>query len=856
MKHYIYTCLFLFLGIQQLAAQNNSYFRINFKNGESTDKRSTSVRFVKNGSNEQYSLKQDESSDYQEDYDINEIKSITRDKDDQLSVLFGNNLNNAIHNSIALGCNIEEIITMLNSNANVEDAYSDPNNNIIVLEKDDSVSTVFPTIDYEDPFDNENAIMSRALTNRTRSWASTGENGVVAVFNYFSGMNNRSGQNGMVEDLLSLLNKHNYGVEYYECEDFTKKKLEKVLKDSRDKDAYKAILIFSHGFIYNADKKENGYDKDPWIVLGEPYTNENGLKKAENERCRWYNFESKYNAAYSVNDINVHKNCLLYIGACDALRYYTTGKKKNPIIGWDGINVMSQAHALMLFHRMLNNKLNLEVALKSTWGYDKVVADEEKAPAFVISDNTEGVAFSRNSEYTYYYPSNYNVTEVFFEEPGYDKVFFRRGEPIDMHESYELHLKGTVNFKDKHPGKIRFKIVPVGRYGTGIEDKIKIKKDGTFDINWKLSNGMDGLYDIIVGEKENFTIKELVNLKGCRTFVYSSKFKENAATTLEVFSPEPLKILDENGDQVDSLDLKNGDTINLIVDNDDEEVYYFSSSNQSVAEAAIDGNKVTIKALNPGKTCITISDEEGYFLSTINVTVEEESDIKTIDINGVIFDFVKVEGGDFILGFDDEEHMSDDVKERNKSHKVTLSSYYLGKYEVTQKQWKAIMGDNPSIIVGDNLPVNNVNWYDCEKFVEELNKVSPVRFRMPTEAEWYYAAWGGIYNERSNYYSGANISEIAWHSTNSGDEIHEGGLKKPNTLGIYDMFGNVSEWCYDWYGPYPTEAVVNPKGPDNGQYRLILGGSFRHWDFQCMLRDLDAPDSRVIYHGFRLAIDK
>ena len=846
------------MSIQQISAQNIAKFRINYANGDSKGMEASTIGFTKSVDKDQYSLTSGSSFDYQPDFDISKIKSITRDRDNYISALSGNSLNKEIRNNIVSGGNIDDIIELLKTNVNVDDAYKDSNYNIFVHEKDDSVSTVIPTVDYEDPFNNNIASHSRGSANITRAWKETGENGVVAVFNYFSGMHSRQGQNGMIEDLMSLLNSHNYGIEYYECEDFTQANLEKVLRNSRENDAYKAILIFSHGFINNEKGLDNGYTKDPWIVLGESYTSEHGLKKAENERYRWYNFESEYNATFSVNDIRVHKNCLLYLGACDALKYYTAGRVKNPIIGWDGPNILSQAHALMLFHRILNNRLSINDALKSTWGYDMVLFNESSKVAYVVSDNLDGVYLPSNSDYSYFYPFDNNISEVYLEEPGYDKVFFRRGELIDLNDCYNYHFKGNVKYYGEHPSKIWFWLLPVGKMGTGIKGKIKINKDGSFDFNYKLPNDMEGMYDIIMGEKEDFTKKELVNLSRCCTFVYSSKFKENSANTLEIFTPESLSITDENNSSVSALSLKKDDSKILYINDDEDGPYVATSSDPNVAKVSISGAILTIKALQSGSTIVTIGDEDGYYRSTIELSVEEgskESYIETFYINGVAFDFVKVEGGDFILGYGNNEQSSSDIENRNVAHQVTLSTYYIGKFEVTQKQWMAVIGENPSVFVGDNLPVNSVSWYDCIKFVDEINKVAPVRFRLPTEAEWFYAAYGGKNNERSLYTNPNYINEVAWYTNNSDDTIHEVGLKKTNSLGMFDMFGNVSEWCYDWYGPYPENAVVNPTGPETGISRMVLGGSFRHGDFQCEQRYMDTPDSKPSLYGFRLAID-
>ena len=161
-------------------------------------------------------------------------------------------------------------------------------------------------------------------------------------------------------------------------------------------------------------------------------------------------------------------------------------------------------------------------------------------------------------------------------------------------------------------------------------------------------------------------------------------------------------------------------------------------------------------------------------------------------------------------------------------HSVTLSDYYIGQIEVTQALWKTVMGTNPSTIKDNNRPVNNVSWEDCQVFIEKLNQKTGYSFRLPTEAEWEYAARGGHKSRGYKYAGSDNIDEVAWYKDNSGGKYQPFALKKPNELGIYDMSGNVFEWCQDWYGPYSADAQVNPQGPESGPYHMIRGGGWKH----------------------------
>ena len=201
------------------------------------------------------------------------------------------------------------------------------------------------------------------------------------------------------------------------------------------------------------------------------------------------------------------------------------------------------------------------------------------------------------------------------------------------------------------------------------------------------------------------------------------------------------------------------------------------------------------------------------------------SDNITIPIkDGISIDMVRVEAGTFTMGATPEMKNPSDYEK--PTHRVTLTNdYYIGKYEVTQAFWKAVMGNNPSSFTGDNLPVEHVRWDDCQEFISKLNRITGKTFRLPTEAEWEYAARGG--NKSLGYqYSGSNnLSDVAWHLDNSGDKTHAVGTKQPNELGIYDMSGNVWEWCQDWDGAYSSSSQVNPTGANSGTFRVRRGGS-------------------------------
>jgi len=180
-----------------------------------------------------------------------------------------------------------------------------------------------------------------------------------------------------------------------------------------------------------------------------------------------------------------------------------------------------------------------------------------------------------------------------------------------------------------------------------------------------------------------------------------------------------------------------------------------------------------------------------------------------------MLDLVLIRPGKFLMG-------SETAADEKPVHEVTISQrFYLGKYEVTQAQWEAVMGSNPSYIKGASLPVEQVSWEDCQLFIEKLNGKGVGTFRLPTEAEWEYACRAGTREARYG-----PVDQVAWHAGNSGGQVHPVGQKRPNPWGLYDMLGNVWEWCFSLYGPYPQGRVTDPVGGTRGASVVIRGGAY------------------------------
>ena len=224
---------------------------------------------------------------------------------------------------------------------------------------------------------------------------------------------------------------------------------------------------------------------------------------------------------------------------------------------------------------------------------------------------------------------------------------------------------------------------------------------------------------------------------------------------------------------------------------------------------------------------------------------------KVYTVNGVSFKMIAVKGGTFQMGSDDWYEWEKPV------HQVTLSDYFIGETEVTQELWSAVMDSKPSNYTGNmQRPVEMVSWNDCQTFISRLNELTGETFRLPTEAQWEYAARGG--NKSKGYiYSGSNeIDEVAWYWDNSYmAPTHPVKTKAPNELGIYDMSGNVWEWCSDWYGDYSSAAQNDPTGPVTGSSRVFRGGCGVNSAACCRVayRCLSTPTGTAYFLGLRLA---
>ncbi|MBR1766747.1 MAG: formylglycine-generating enzyme family protein [Bacteroidales bacterium] len=238
--------------------------------------------------------------------------------------------------------------------------------------------------------------------------------------------------------------------------------------------------------------------------------------------------------------------------------------------------------------------------------------------------------------------------------------------------------------------------------------------------------------------------------------------------------------------------------------------------------------------------------------------------------DGVSVEMVHVEGGSFTMGNNDTpKGVKLTYALARPEHRVTVGSFYIGRFEVTQGLWKAVMGSNPSKFNSDdNLPVECVSWNDAQQFALMLSQMTGRRFRLPTEAEWEYAARGGARGVQrgsrgtaGNPYAGCKdrgqLQRYCWFCVNSGGSTHPVGQLAPNELGLYDLSGNVAEWCQDWVEEYPTEEQTNPRGPMQGENRVLRGGHYNSTSAACTVYDRGwyLPTGRYELFGLRLVME-
>ena len=237
--------------------------------------------------------------------------------------------------------------------------------------------------------------------------------------------------------------------------------------------------------------------------------------------------------------------------------------------------------------------------------------------------------------------------------------------------------------------------------------------------------------------------------------------------------------------------------------------------------------------------------------------VPDSLQVLEMEVNGIGFRMQRVEGGSYLMGATIEQ-TDRDILTNKPAHLVFLSPYYIATTEVTVQLWRAVMPEGEVINPKGypTVPISYVTWNECQEFVRRLDSITGLPFRLPTEAEWEYAARGGAKSKGYRFAGGNEADSVGWTYSSSGNWKHPVGRKRPNELGLYDMTGNVSEWCQDIYGPYTLSTQPDPCGPDTGSYRVVRGGSYDECNANSHLsvRRWHKPETSTEYIGFRIAL--
>ena len=270
--------------------------------------------------------------------------------------------------------------------------------------------------------------------------------------------------------------------------------------------------------------------------------------------------------------------------------------------------------------------------------------------------------------------------------------------------------------------------------------------------------------------------------------------------------------------------------------------------------STVNYNKTDIRNIKP-----LTEVKSSYLSNSEETTILNISQLKpklTFNVKGVMFDMIQVQGGTFQMGGTQE--MSDRWSDELPVHEVTLNTYYIGETVVTQNLWETVMGNNPSFFKGGDKPVENVSWNECQTFISELKSITGRDFRLPSEAEWEFAARGGNESRHTKFSGSDNIDTVAWYEKNSNEKTHDVAKKLPNELGIYDMSGNVWEWCNDWYDIYSAYPTTNPTGPYKGMFRVGRGGcwSIINKYARNSTRNHYNPGLKLSNLGFRLCLSE
>ncbi len=476
--------------------------------------------------------------------------------------------------------------------------------------------------------------------------------------------------------------------------------------------------------------------------------------------------------------------------------------------------------------------------------------------------NVVGQVVNNVGEYWVYMPQGSRMLKV--KHPYYPPIIVTFAnysmEKLESNRTYELMLTVSGGIQSSQTQTLTIKYTPIE--ATVLVDNKRIKgSDGVAMANFPIGQhsfvvfcdgyeSEEGMVKLKASAPSNL---QITLSKEAKTALASTMGKE--ATNQNSVNSQNVKffgkVVDVNGEPIIGAAIKENGTDNWAI-TDMEGNFFIDAKSPTVTITVLyvgwQSKQVELTAGHKEQiTLIENKKKESETANSISIPVKD----------GINIEMIKVEAGTFMM------EATKEVKEPYKielpAHEVLLTEdYYIGKYEVTQALWNVVMDSKYSTNDGDLLPKNYVSWNDCQEFIEKLNKITGLKFRLPTEAEWEYAARGGKKSKRYLYSGSNNVLDVAWYDGNSSNKRHPVGTKQANELGIFDMGGNVSEWCQDLWGQYQNDSQINPLGSSAGTKHVIRGGNY-FFDIRiCYLsyRMFAESNYKDAFGGFRLALSE
>lgn len=476
--------------------------------------------------------------------------------------------------------------------------------------------------------------------------------------------------------------------------------------------------------------------------------------------------------------------------------------------------------------------------------------------------NVVGQVVNNVGEYWVYMPQGSRMLKV--KHPYYPPIIVTFAnysmEKLESNRTYELMLTVSGGIQSSQTQTLTIKYTPIE--ATVLVDNKRIKgSDGVAMANFPIGQhsfvvfcdgyeSEEGMVKLKASAPSNL---QITLSKEAKTALASTMGKE--ATNQNSVNSQNVKffgkVVDVNGEPIIGAAIKENGTDNWAI-TDMEGNFFIDAKSPTVTITVLyvgwQSKQVELTAGHKEQiTLIENKKKESETANSISIPVKD----------GINIEMIKVEAGTFMMGATKE--VKEPYKIELPAHEVLLTEdYYIGKYEVTQALWNVVMDSKYSTNDGDLLPKNYVSWNDCQEFIEKLNKITGLKFRLPTEAEWEYAARGGKKSKRYLYSGSNNVLDVAWYDGNSSNKRHPVGTKQANELGIFDMGGNVSEWCQDLWGQYQNDSQINPLGSSAGTKHVLRGGNY-FFDIRiCYLsyRMFAESNNKDASAGFRLALSE